>query len=180
MITALEMLVEAPGYATHLPALVAAVTATDGPVLELGCGVFSTRWLHGVCGHQKRLLISVETNREWMAEYADLECEWHQFCWCEKHQDNSPTRFPEVQAVPFWSVVFVDLGCYGMRATALHDFADRARYLVVHDTEVASCAAFTKAIEKFPYRLDCKADGPLTSVLSRIAPIGVDIEKEKQ
>lgn len=168
------MLRRAPGYATHLPALVAAVMATDGPVLELGCGCFSTRWLHAVCGHQRRLLVSVETSREWMAEYADLECEWHHFCWCAKHQDNSPTQFAEVEAVSFWSVILVDLACYGMRATALRDMADRARYIVVHDAETTSCAAFTAAMAKFAYRWDCSAKGPTTRILSRIAPIGAE------
>jgi hypothetical protein len=53
-------------YGTHIAPLLTAVLATDGPVLELGCGDFSTPLLHAICAKQNRLLVSTDTDKAWL------------------------------------------------------------------------------------------------------------------
>ena len=56
-------------YQSHLPALLACIASTSGPVLELGVGYFSTPHLHALCLAMRRDLVSIEANDEWHLEF---------------------------------------------------------------------------------------------------------------
>jgi len=45
-----------PNWGTHQVPLITVVVNTKGPILELGCGDFSTPILHALCTAEKRLL----------------------------------------------------------------------------------------------------------------------------
>src|ERR1019366_4837505 len=65
-------------YATHLAPLVACIRHTQGAVIELGCGDYSTPILHHLC--PGRLLVSADSNRAWLGRFADLACDMHILC----------------------------------------------------------------------------------------------------
>ena len=52
-------------YGTHLVPLMACVVESSGPVLELGCGRWSTPVLRAYCLAAKREFVSVDSNRNW-------------------------------------------------------------------------------------------------------------------
>lgn len=58
-------IVKFTGYHSHLPALVGAFTRTEGPVLEIGSGVFSTPVLHDLAAKADRRLVTYEENGAW-------------------------------------------------------------------------------------------------------------------
>jgi hypothetical protein len=63
---------------THQMPLAACVTATAGPVLELGAGHHSTPLLHGLCLPTKRHLLTVDTSHEWTENFVALRTDWHE------------------------------------------------------------------------------------------------------
>jgi len=65
-------------WGTHIPVLAACVAKTTGPVLELGCGHYSTRLLHALCGAMGRQLLTVDVNLKWLARFADLRAPLHE------------------------------------------------------------------------------------------------------
>src|SRR4051812_1705868 len=63
---------------THFPLLIKAVQMSEGPVLELGSGLFSTPLLHWMCFEGKRQLLTVEGYKHYL-EFADkFKAPWHE------------------------------------------------------------------------------------------------------
>lgn len=60
-----KRIVKFTGYHSHLPGLVGAFTRTEGPVLEIGAGVFSTPVLHDLCAAAGRQLVTYEQEGPW-------------------------------------------------------------------------------------------------------------------
>jgi hypothetical protein len=52
------------GGGSHLPLLMKLLDQTNGPVLELGMGLFSTPFLHWACYEKKRSLVSYENKKD--------------------------------------------------------------------------------------------------------------------
>ena len=120
-------------YGTHLAPLIIAVINTDGPVLELGCGDFSTPILHAVCSSQKRFLLTAESDGNWQKRFWDLKRDWHKF----QHVKHS-SDWNQVGAGRHWSVVFVDHAPGERRVVDIARLRRHADIFVVHDTETAS------------------------------------------
>lgn len=64
-------------YGTHVFPLLVAVLNTTGPILEMGCGNFSTPLLHTACAKNKRFLLSAETNADWLKLFTCFATDWH-------------------------------------------------------------------------------------------------------
>jgi len=60
-------------YATHQRALLETVMATTGPVLELGCGDYSTPLLSAICESQGRPFKAQASNAEWASRFPGVE-----------------------------------------------------------------------------------------------------------
>jgi hypothetical protein len=116
------------GAASHLPLLLACVSATTGPVLELGVGHASTPILHSVLQGTGRHLTSLENHPAWLAAF--------QHCANDQHTVEAET-FDSVNraAAKSWSVVFIDNSPGQGRAALLKLFLPVADYVVVHDVE---------------------------------------------
>lgn len=122
------------GVGSHFPILAAAVARTTGPVLELGCGYWSTPMLRLLCrymdfwkeGHQSgfppgwRKLESYDTDPEWAKRF-DVPCvaDW------EKWK-------PEASR---YGVAFVDNSPGESRVELILRLKDKAHFIVAHDTE---------------------------------------------
>jgi len=57
-----------PAYGSHLPALEWAVEQTEGPIFEMGAGLWSTPFLVGT----GRPLVTYELNQEWARHVKDI------------------------------------------------------------------------------------------------------------
>jgi hypothetical protein len=144
-------------YATHLPALLEMVCSTSGPVLEIGCGHYSTPILHAVLKPSGRALVSIESKLDWLRQFIHLQSEHHQLI--------HSTRLAECDRQ--WSVVFVD----GLdRVSMIQRFRDKAEFIVVHDSNDdaphRSLYKLEPTISSFIYRKDFTDLDPHTVVLS--------------
>jgi hypothetical protein len=115
-------------WATHLPLLMACVSVTSGPVLEVGAGRCSTPVLHAVCRAQQRRLVTVEGD-PWCFDhlqrhYADQGHEFRRGYEC----------LPEL-AGQAWAVVFSDESPGSRRAETVRLFLDVADFIVIHDIQ---------------------------------------------
>lgn len=128
-------------YQSHLPALLACIAVTDGPVLELGVGHFSTPHLHALCLATKRNLVSVEQNKEWHVEfkkYDHIETR-------HSHRFSHAVMFGEyievltrssISYIAPWSVAFIDGSPGGKaRADLFKHLLPLSEFVVVHDAQ---------------------------------------------
>ena len=115
------------GYSTHLPMLLRAVSLTKGPVLEIGCGSYSTLVLHEAC--RGRRLVSVETDKAWFSNFKRLASPGHEMLAGDSYEE-----FDGLIRGTEWDVVLVDhapAARRGVDMAKLH----HARLVVVHDAE---------------------------------------------
>lgn len=112
-------------WSSWLPALGYALAASEGPVLEIGIGHFSTPFLHEYCKANGRVLCSVEGSLDWRNPFqARYSCKDHPFFldtkWLPDWED--------------WGVVFIDDSPGGEnRANHFRGFMNKADFIVVHD-----------------------------------------------
>lgn len=147
-------------YQSHLPAILACVAITDGPVLELGVGHFSTPHLHALCGAMNRALVSVEKDPEWLNLFLKYKTEDHLFC------DELPGGFS-------FAVAFIDHSPGGAnRALAFADLIGRSEFVVMHDAQ--KDAENFQAVEPMLSGLNwhlCTGIFPHTLIASKIREI---------
>lgn len=109
-------------WASHLPSLFSCLLATNGAVLEVGAGDWSTPLLRQYCKTAGRKFISIEEDHVWATKHGS-------FCYA----DVELTKALELCAKEReWSVVFLDHNGFRRASDALL-FVDRAEYIVVHD-----------------------------------------------
>lgn len=133
---------------SFMPWLRAAVVATEGPILELGAGHFSTPYLAEFAS---------QTDREfWTYEY-DSE-------WAEAARKVSPNIAEKPSEIPDrqWSVVLVDCEGWARRAF-VYKLRPRTDIFVIHDTQDAWVPE--DVLATFQYRFDSDEE-PRTSVVS--------------
>lgn len=127
-------------WGSHLPALLGAIAATDGPVLELGVGHFSTPVLHAVC--QDRLLISVERDNEWQAKFGRLGRPNHWFA-C------SLETALELAGDTHFSVALIDDSPGGAhRAESFKMLIGRSDFVIVHDYHLENREAIEPLLDR--------------------------------
>ena len=149
-------------FGSHLPVLMQAVRKTDGAILELGSGLYSTVYLHWACFHAKRKLVTIESKKRYYREIRNLRCDWHTVTFVD-HWDNADLNSD-------WSVVLVDHSP-GWRRPIDARRVINADYVIIHDTEEAHAHEYhyDEMWGAFKYRFDYKPgtnNTPETSVLS--------------
>lgn len=153
-------------YSSHFPALMHAVSRTDGAVLELGAGLFSTPLLHYMCVPRGRRLVSVENNARWFDSVKGFECELHKLILTDDWNT------PEIQQN--WDVVFVDQAPPLARRDSILRFAHLAKYIVIHDTNGRQDRHYHLR-EIWPLFKHVEYYGkvfPATTIVSNFEPIG--------
>lgn len=143
-------------YATHLPTLSLAVGLTTGPVLEIGCGMYSTLMLHGVCANRR--LVSLEADAKWFKRFAPLATPNHELLCADSYD-----AFDSLIRGTDWAVVLID------HAPALRRVVDaakvtHAKVVVFHDTNWESSYRFSKVLPLFKRRYTDKRLFPWTTV----------------
>lgn len=155
------------GYASHLPVLLACLRRTQGAILELGSGLFSTPLVHAfaVLGRYAR---TIETDPEWgrriAAAFADRPAHFRHDFYVEPFD-----RQTLIRDTP-WSLALVD-----------HATAHRAPDLellrtlgvgmaIVHDTEHPGYE-LGPVLDRFTYRYTYSRVPPETTVVSDTIPL---------
>lgn len=160
---------ELGSYGSHLPALLRMVSATDGPVLEFGCGYWSTPVLHEVCGVLQRELTSFETDPLYLAEFEYLQAREgakasHELV----HLDQ--WIVPEHHWDRRYAVALIDCAPPAARLPLLEFSRPHVDFVVCHDTNPEVERAYWEdALSTFRYRRDYRpqiAWHPWTSVVS--------------
>ena len=151
-------------WSTHQPLLAACVMETDGPVLELGCGYYSTFLLHILCVNRK--LVSVEVDCDWASKFLCLESSNHKFCNPLSYNDSQFRDSIDEK----WDVVFVDT-IKENRKSLVQFLGEKAQLIVCHDTE-HSVYRWNRVLPKFKYRYDFTFYSvPQTSVVSNFCDL---------
>ena len=122
---------EAISWGSHLPVLAGCVARCPGPVLEIGCGDYSTPTLHAIVGAAagSRRMVTVEKQEAWLEKFADYRCEWHRL---ERQTEEVLEELAGRRGG--WGVVFVDENPgEETRVRRLAAFASEADYVVLHD-----------------------------------------------
>ena len=112
-------------WGSHLPALIACVSACDGPMLEIGCGHYSTPCLHAICAVQGKQLITLEVEDSWRNQFARYKASFH---YLTKQTEDVLRECAQKK----WGVVFVD-DLAGSRASRAEMFFDSADFMLFHD-----------------------------------------------
>lgn len=152
-------------YGSHLPALMACAAVCEGPVLEIGCGHFSTPCLHALCSALGLPLVTTELEDSWRSQFLDFETPTHRVM---KQTDALLVELAERQ----WGLVLVD-DWPGTRIDRLNLFFDSARFVLFHDCNFPE---YKQVLEDWVAARQCHHRtytryGPYTLAVSKTHPI---------
>lgn len=149
-----------PYRGSHLPMLMKILSMTVGPVAELGCGNYSTPFLHWLCHPTRRKLVTYEASPDYYPYAQKFATYWHEIV-CVSGWDTVDLTRP-------WTVAFVDCDP-GPRAEIVKR-VQHADYIVCHDTEPGQAQKhhFDILFPQFKYRWDYTDTLPHTSILSNL------------
>jgi hypothetical protein len=147
--------------ASHVIPLVYAFDHSEGAVLEIGTGYYSTTLLKWLCQSFNRTLLSVDNSPHWIerakrtrVELQEIELveDWTKFDATYRH----------------WGLVFIDHGPKEQRHIDILKLKDHADFIVIHDSEpdVEDLYQYEKVYPYFKYRYDYNKIKPHTTILS--------------
>jgi broad specificity phosphatase PhoE len=150
-----------PEYGSHLPVLLRLVDVTDGPILELGMGLWSTPILDLLCRRAKREIWSYDNDAKWFSENKKWESDYH-------HVEFVKDWSTIIRPLHHWSVVLIDHRPAIRRRVDAVLLADLADFIVIHDTEpeIDRFYRFSSIWKHFSYRYDYLKIRPATTVVS--------------
>jgi hypothetical protein len=146
--------------ATHIPVLVRAFTLSDGDVLELGVGLFSTPLLRNLCEMSGRTLYSYENKQRWYDVAVKDPKPYHNVFMVDDYT-NAPIERR-------WGLAFVDHSPGKRRQVEIRRLASFAEYIVIHDTnpEFDKEYRYHRIWPLFKYRYHFTKYFPFTSIVS--------------
>lgn len=145
------------GWSTFMPILIKAVSLTNGDVLEMGAGYFSTPLLHWICKY-KNLLFTYENDPLFYSFAKQFQS--------PKHVIKLVNNWDDIKINKHWGVVFIDHVPDNRRGKDIIRFKNNADYIVIHDSERENTFGYIEAWGHFKYRYDWKDCRPWTTVLS--------------
>lgn len=151
------------GWSTHMPVLINLFNIADGPVMEVGSGVYSTPLLHWLCHPTKRKLVSYETNIEFIGLAKEYQSKYHKIVPIDDY-GNIPIS-------DRYSIIFIDNDGSNRVETAIR-LGGIADYIVIHDTNASSIKEDFRSLKKsFKYYRDYEFARPWTGVASNVKPL---------
>jgi len=152
---------------THYCLLAAIVHQTTGSVVELGVGHYSTPMLHFMC--QNREVVSIETNAEWHNYFSSLFAKGsHKFEFTNENLISNVLK----NYTRKWDVAFVDHGPEQDRPRCVELLRNRAKYIVVHDSEPNAVAyGWNGIFDTFKYKYYWDFYGNGTTIVSETEEI---------
>jgi len=151
--------------ATHIPLLVRAFTQSEGDVLEMGTGYFSTLILRWLCEMSGRTLYSFEGSKGWYERALKKSKPFHKLIYAPDWDKTDIERH--------WGLVFIDHGPNWRRHIDIKRLVNFADYIVIHDTEPESDKAYhySRIFPLFKYKYDFNKYKPWTSVVSNFKDV---------
>ncbi|KKS97637.1 MAG: hypothetical protein UV74_C0011G0006 [Candidatus Woesebacteria bacterium GW2011_GWB1_43_14] len=113
--------------ASHITLLSRVVDLSQGDILEIGTGYFSTLFLHWMAHIYKRNVFSYENDPKWYAKSLKANSKYHKIIFVN--------NWDELPVDRHWGVVFIDHAPAERRIVEIKKFADKADYIIIHDTE---------------------------------------------
>lgn len=162
-------------YGSHMPILARVVDLTDGPILELGMGIFSTPLLDLMCAEKKRPLISFDNDPEWFEENKKWGSDYHLVYFVEDW-DKRTQLIDDTQ----WSVALVDHKPAKRRMKEIKRLAKNCQFVLIHDSEPESDKFFKYSwiYKHFKYRFDYTNTRPHTTVLSNFVDVALLLDNK--
>ena len=151
-------------YATHIPvvtAMLQRVSQLDGPILDMGCGNYSSYALSMFSRVTKRKVFTLEEKKDWIKNFEHLQTDLHKFQWVHKWEECA--LIDEHR----WNIVLVDHAPGERRKEDIKRLTNNADYLIVHDTEEGGYQ-YETVLPSFKYRYDYKVVRPWTTVVSNV------------
>lgn len=160
-------------YGSHFPILAAAVYRTHGPILEAGCGDWSTPLLHYMSSGERNIL-SLDNDASWLARFhADYERDWHVF---EHVRD---WRTHDFLADAHFGVAFVDCSPGEERIQVIQRLRDRADLIIAHDSErdygTGANYGYEKIRPLFHHVSEWRRYRPYTLILSNFKEFHIEV-----
>lgn len=146
-------------WSTHVPMIGSIFLKSSGPVLEMGCGYYSTYLLHEMCKLEKRRLVSTDGKESWLNKFRSLANDYHEFYFVKDWASFS--LIDEVR----WGMVLIDHAPGERRKVDIIRLKNNADFLIVHDTEEPDYQ-YETVLPNFKYRFDYKVVKTETSVVS--------------
>jgi hypothetical protein len=152
-------------WGSHLPVLIKLMSMTDGPVLEMGGGFFSSPYLHWACYEKKRELVTYENVPKFYDIEKCLESDFHKIIKVE--------TFDEALIERPWDIVLIDQWPPERRKEDIKRLANWAKYIVVHDTERNQNHHYhyDEIYPLFKYNYKFRGAKPHTSILSNFVEV---------
>lgn len=143
---------------SHLPLLMRVFEVSEGDVLEIGTGYYSTWLLHYLCHMNKRHLYSYENSQTWYERAKKMEGEYHHIFYVEDWNKLPDKGF---------GLVFVDQSPSNSRRVMIRKYAN-SDYIVAHDSEIEAQSHYhlERTLQTFKYRFDYLKLKPATTVVS--------------
>ncbi len=148
-------------WSTHIPMIGSIFLKSNGPILEMGCGYYSTYLLHEMCKLTKRLLVSTDEKSNWLNQFKSLEREYHRLFLVKDW-----AAFSLIDETR-WGMVLIDHAPGERRKVDIARLKDNADFLVIHDTEELGYQ-YEEVLPSFKYRFDYKIVKTETSVVSNV------------
>ena len=114
-------------YATHQRMLVKYLMRTTGPIVEIGCGDYSTPLIHEIASAQGRTVLTLESNADWLNRFSDYKTDWHSLQHVESWDDWQPAGR--------YGLAFIDHTPGNRRPAEYLKLRDVTDILILHDTE---------------------------------------------
>lgn len=150
------MNIDEQNVGSHRAVLLAACVRTQGPIIEVGAGTWSTPLLVDISRIHLRPLVTVEHNADWRPKPSH-----------ELHQVTDSLR-EAIDSFPHFGVALID-GPAEERAPAIVLLLPKTDIVVVHDTDsVADYPGLREILERARYRHDFPV--PTTTVISDLVP----------
>lgn len=151
------------GYGSHAPVLSALlVRSPEGPVIEFGAGFGSTPMLHATCVSRGVRLYTADSERSWLETFEKrLAGPLHSF-----HHVPDWLAWDGPDLEPFWWIAFVDNGPAETRVANILRVANKAKYVVVHDTNMPGFYGYDAIEAHFKFRRVSKLLDPWTTIYS--------------
>ena len=154
-------------YGSHVLALLPCLHWTQGPVLEVGAGYYSTSLLS--LYSQSRYCRTLESDRHWLEKVRNFfpgtdisENKGHEFLHVENYRD-------AIMDDRDWDIVFIDQGDHADRVETALRMKGKSRLVILHDTERVN---LDSALNGYRYRYDLRTVFPHTSIASQVDDLG--------
>jgi len=150
------------GWSTYMPVLIKAVQETDGSVLELGSGFYSTPLLHWLLFGRNRKLFTYEDAEQYYSFSKRFRSKFHSIRFVDNWDD--------IKIEKKWSVVLIDHTTNRRKIDAIRvkDYAD---YVILHDSEHPKIYGYNEVYKHFKYIYHWKFCKPYTTVVSNFKDV---------